>query len=224
MKTPLNNWFEDNIFENNTLENRLKYSSEYFKQFEFIKNVFPAALNINGFKERENYTENCVNIIETHMSKSIILPVYQINWKGIEFIIRHNFHDWKVSVKSDRVILGLTQFKLFDSKKKIRYYECEEFKKEWVYNCYDDCKSKFTCELQSRFDLYCLVKIIFNTYNRSTNIEETKPEKTFFQEVNERVTKNNNSHFGADQLTIINREWIKAVCELIDEDRAWHIK
>ena len=214
MKISFDEWHEDNI------------PTKYWRQFEFIRNVFPIALNINGFKERENYTKNCVNIIETHMSKSIILPVYQINWEGIEFIIRYNFHDWKVSVKSDRVILGLTQFKLFDSKTKIRYYECEGFKKEWIYNCYDDCKSKFTCELQSRFDLYCLVKVIFNTYNRSTTIEETKPisEKTFFQEVNERVTKNNNSHFGADQLTIINLEWIKAICELIDEDRAWHIK
>jgi len=220
MKISLNAWFENNISEDKSV-----YSNAYFKQFEFIRNVFPSALNINGVKERKKYTENCVNIIETHMSKSIILPVYQINWKGIEFIIRHNFHDWKVSVKSDRVILGLTQFKLFDSKTKIRYYECEGFKKEWIYNCYDDCKSKFTCELNSRFDVYYLVKFISNTYNRSTNIiEETKPEKTFFQEVSERVTKNNNSHFGAEHLTIINRKWIKAICELIDEDRAWHIK
>lgn len=41
-----------------------------------------------------------VMVISTHTSKSILLPVMQFTWRDIEFTLRYNYHDWKISVRS----------------------------------------------------------------------------------------------------------------------------
>lgn len=41
-----------------------------------------------------------IMVISTHYSKGITLPVMQFTWRGIEFTLRFNYHDWKISVRS----------------------------------------------------------------------------------------------------------------------------
>jgi hypothetical protein len=47
------------------------------------------------------------DVISTHTSKSILLPVYELSRDdiGLRLILRHNFHDWKLSVISERPIV-----------------------------------------------------------------------------------------------------------------------
>lgn len=47
-------------------------------------------------------------VIGEHRSKSVRLPVYSLERpdKGIRFVLRDNYHDWKVSVISDRPIVS----------------------------------------------------------------------------------------------------------------------
>jgi hypothetical protein len=46
------------------------------------------------------------NVISTHVSKSILLPVYELSRPdlGLRLILRNNFHDWKLSVISEKPI------------------------------------------------------------------------------------------------------------------------
>lgn len=96
-----------------------------------------------------------IEVISTHTSKSIKLPVYHIVWEnGIEMILRDNFYDWKISVESP---LELTYpINLFNNlgKKKISSCYCEGFKEEWVFDCYENNKKKFTVELYDKYDVY----------------------------------------------------------------------
>jgi hypothetical protein len=48
------------------------------------------------------------DVISTHSSKSIQLPVYELRRDdiGLRFILRGNFHDWKLSVISERPIVA----------------------------------------------------------------------------------------------------------------------
>lgn len=57
-------------------------------------------------------------VISHHYSKSVKLPVFQITRKdfGIEFVLRCNIYDWKISVKSEKP-LNFDFMGLFDPKK-----------------------------------------------------------------------------------------------------------
>ncbi len=90
-----------------------------------------------------------VRIISTHRSKSIDLPVYLIDLKelyGITLIFRGNFYDWKISIDSeDEIVCDFDG--LISKSSQIDDIYCEGFKKQWVYDSYDDNKKKFTLEL-----------------------------------------------------------------------------
>lgn len=58
----------------------------------------------------EEWRDNPPLVISTHYSKSVKLPVFQINLEkyGIEMVLRYNFYDWKISVKSDKPRISIT--------------------------------------------------------------------------------------------------------------------
>ncbi len=47
-----------------------------------------------------------VNVISTHTSKSVLLPVYSLEKpdRGLRLVLRNNFHNWKLSVLSQTPI------------------------------------------------------------------------------------------------------------------------
>ncbi len=115
---------------------------------------------------RSTYEEWCDNpplVISTHYSKSVKLPVFQINLEkyGIEIVLRCNFYDWKISVKSDRP-LDFDYMGLFDPTEEISYLYCEGFPKDKVYGCYEQNHSMFTLEICSNYNLYTFIFLLKN--------------------------------------------------------------
>ena len=150
----LQNWFMDNIPDPNMLWKKAMES-----QVLFVRDKLKHAFKFDGSNEARALREN-TTVVSTHTSKSIKLPVYSIIWRDIRLIMRENFYDWKVSVESGHELIGLDSIGLFVPMRGINPIYCEGFKKEWVYPSYHESKRRFTIELNSDFDLYCLVKLI----------------------------------------------------------------
>jgi hypothetical protein len=152
MNEPLQQW----ITANHPADEMI-YKSAWSDQVCFIRDKIPSFLvnrNVNTYKEYQTIREN-ITVISTHTSKSIELPVYCIKANGDTFIIRGNFHDWKVSVetheihKMDWQKLGIVH----NIESQVHQVYCEGFKPEWVYKPYADNKWKYTIEIQDRFQL-----------------------------------------------------------------------
>lgn len=96
-----------------------------------------------------------VEVISTHRSKSIDLPVYHVKLKnGIDLIFRDNFHGIRISVESPFDIhlhSEITAQLLFGNSIEEQVHECycEGFKREWIYGPYKLDKKKFTAEIYS---------------------------------------------------------------------------
>ena len=115
---------------------------------------------------RSTYEEWCDNpplVISTHYSKSVKLPVFQINLEkyGIEMVLRYNFYDWKISVKSDKP-LDFDYMGLFNPTAEFSYLYCEGFPRNKVYGSYEQSHSQFTIEIGSHYDLYTFIFLLKN--------------------------------------------------------------
>ncbi len=111
----------------------------------------------------EEWRDNPPLVISTHYSKSVKLPVFQINLEkyGIEMVLRYNFYDWKISVKSDKP-LDFDYMGLFNPTEEISYLYCEGFPRDKVYGSYEQSHSQFTIEIGSYYDLYTFIILLKN--------------------------------------------------------------
>lgn len=111
-------------------------------------------------KEREN---NLPMVISTHYSESVKLPIYQINLEkyGIEMVLRYNFYDWKISIKSDKP-LDFDCMGIFNLTEEIPAIYCEGFPKDKVYGSYENNHSQFTIEIRNHYDLYTFIFLLKN--------------------------------------------------------------
>ena len=135
------------------------YKKGYWNQITFIRDTIMYML----CKDYEDYINNPVLVINTHTSKSIVLPVYQLNLfdKKMKIIIRNNFYNWKISVDSD-VEINVDFMGLFKSDEQIHSVYCEGFKKEQVYDSYSNNKKKFTFEIGDTYLLYTFMFLLKN--------------------------------------------------------------
>jgi len=148
----LKDWLKENRIDDNMV-----YKGGYNHQIEFMITTLGRAF----IDLKWDTYENVLKVISTHRSKSIELPVYQIVWHDTEFIMRNNFHDWKVTVLSDgEPIKGLGKTQLFNPNEKINSCYCEGFEEDWVWGSYNDNNCYFTVELQSEYDLYTFIRFI----------------------------------------------------------------
>ncbi len=104
-----------------------------------------------------------IEVISTHTSKSVVLPVYHIMLNdGTEFILRDNFYDWKVTVRSDKEFdLPLDLFsgssQNADSNKISSSY-CEGFDDSWILPIYTkENRSGFTVEVSTDYFLFAML-------------------------------------------------------------------
>lgn len=98
---------------------------------------------------REEYLaiKNTLQAVSVHISKSVLLPVFKMTPPdGTTFVMRYNFHDWKVSVSSPRDV-DADFMGLFDPNERISSVYYEGFPKECVYGSYAENKRQFTIEL-----------------------------------------------------------------------------
>lgn len=137
----------------------LFYAKGLGEQIRFVQNIICSLLMPNY----EEAIDNPPLVISTHYSKSVKLPVFQINLKkyGIEIVLRNNFYDWKISIKSNNP-LDFDHMGLFNPEEEISYLFCEGFPKDKVYGSYNQNHSKFTIEISNHYKLYTFMFLLKN--------------------------------------------------------------
>lgn len=63
-----------------------------------------------------------ISVHSTHRSKSCELPVYYMSFYGVNLVMRNNFHDWNVSIRSKLPIVGILT-KLFPHDTSYCFYQ-----------------------------------------------------------------------------------------------------
>jgi hypothetical protein len=162
MNIPLQEW----ITANHPKE-KMIWKESWSKQVCFVRDEIPRFLSDN-YDSYKTISEN-ITVISTHTSKSISLPVYCIKANGDKFILRNNFHDWKVSVETYNMHkIDFGSLGLFNIESQVHQVYCEGFKPEWVYKPYADDKFKYTLEINNDFDL----KLFFWLIQKSKILKE----------------------------------------------------
>ena len=143
----------------NTPNESSVYSGALGEQVEFIRDIIGHLLR----PDYEDWYKKPPLVISTHCSKSIVLPVYQINLEkyGIEFVLRYNFYDWKVSVKSEKA-LNFNFMELFDPEGEYSKSDCEGFPEHKIYGSYKKNHYQFTIEIETNYDLYTFFFLLKN--------------------------------------------------------------
>jgi len=143
----------------NSPSDNMIYKQGFSDQVCFVRDTINQ-LFYNSYEELE---ANPVLVINTHTSKSIKLPVYKINLKkyNLSMIIRNNFHNWKVSVISEKEI-NVDFMDLFEEDEVIHSVYCEGFEKNQVFGCFKDNKKQFTVEIYDRNRLFTFMYLLNN--------------------------------------------------------------
>lgn len=141
-------------------ENTLIYKDAFYDQIKFVRDVISDKL-IFADKNWNEHEEP--QVIGSHSSKSVKLPVFKITRedRGIEFILRCNIYDWKISVCS-KTPLDFDFMGLFDKDTVVSPYCCEGFPKDKVYGSYSQDHSKFTVEFTSEYNVYVFFFLLRN--------------------------------------------------------------
>lgn len=153
MSVDLQEWANANVPADD-----LRWKSGFWDQICFVRDEL-------GWMLRDDEGKRApVTVASTHTSKSIRLPVYEINACGLKIRLRYNFFNWIVSVEADSYMAGryaiVDKFcDLFDRSAVVLPCYAEGFKDEWVFGSYKDDPTKFTTSLGSKYDLYafCLL-------------------------------------------------------------------
>lgn len=148
-------------FEKNTPGEDLIYKNGLWTQVQIVRDVIPSIL-ARSYEEYIGVRQQ-LHVISTHRSKSVLLPVFELNWNGYRFIMRYNFYDWKVSVRTPvRDLAGIDAdfMNLFKLDERINLVYCEGFKEDWVYGPYSEDKRKFTCEISDNSKLFTFFWIL----------------------------------------------------------------
>jgi len=100
MNEPLQEWFNAQRAET---PDEMYYKEASGSQVMFVRDQL-SYLVASGLVYEE--ARDICRVISTHTSKSVKLPVYQLSRPdlGLRLILRGNFHDWKLSVISEKPI------------------------------------------------------------------------------------------------------------------------
>jgi hypothetical protein len=125
----------------------LLYKDNFWKQIVFVHDQIPAiACKVYGEKVATALPKLWIKVISEHTSQLMRLPVFHIKLpNGDEFVMRCNFHNWKISVKAKAPIVA-DFINLFDVRSKIY---CEEFPPEWIFGSYSENPAKFMIEIEA---------------------------------------------------------------------------
>ena len=103
-------------------------------------------------------------VINTHMSKSVLLPVMLMDIKeyNIKIVLRYNFHNWKISVISKQNIDCDFKELFKEDNEPLNSIYCEGFPKDLVFGRYCDNKKQFTIEIGDKYRLYVFMYLLNN--------------------------------------------------------------
>jgi hypothetical protein len=107
------------------------------------------------------------NVVSTHRSKSITLPVIMFEVGKVKIYMRYNFHNWSVSVDS-HYILDIREISSYAASIKTEAVYCEGFKDEWIFEKYDSNHKQFTLSLTSNYQMYTFMYLLDLAIRRVT--------------------------------------------------------
>jgi len=159
MDQKVNMLFSDWVKEND-INDEMLWKNSALDQFNFIR------------KLQQLFDSETVEVISTHMSKSINLPVYKLSRHdlGLNIYLRHNFYDWKISVKSEKE-LSIDFIDLFNIDRPVENLFFEGFPKELIFNNYSKNKKSFSAEIYDEYKVYMVVYLVLRNLTGSLNSE-----------------------------------------------------
>lgn len=165
MREKLNDWWS-----NNKPDENLIYKNGLAEQCVFVRDTLMGNLFLRiasdyssekTFDERSEILDNFIpSVIGTHRSKSVLLPVMEMDLSkiGLKIVLRYNFYDWCISVESENEVdcdfMGL----ITDQK---GYFE--GFPTDRIYKNYSETnKKKFSVVLNNKYQVYTFVYLLRN--------------------------------------------------------------
>lgn len=166
MKERLNDWWS-----NNEPNENLIYKDELREQCLFVRDTLMKPLFLSIATDYDSYkdyvNEKCDIsrsfipwVIGTHRSKSVLLPVMEMDLSsiGLKIILRNNFYDWCISVESKKDVdcdfMGL----ITDRE---GFYE--GFPEDRIYPAYSESnKKKFSLCVGNEYQVYTFIFLIRN--------------------------------------------------------------
>lgn len=157
----------------NMPDKTLLYEKAFWEQVLLVRDK----VNAIFYGSFEEYKNNPVYVINTHTSKSVKLPVYEINVKkyGLKIVLSNNFYEWNVSIISE-VGVDMDIKGLFDDSKKVDAIYCSGFKKEQVFESFSKNKNQFTFEMEDTYKLYTFMYLI-NDYFKNLSLKKDNVAK-----------------------------------------------
>jgi len=139
----------------------LIYKDGYWEQIIFVRDKV-AGILAKDYEEYKIITQN-IKVISTHYSKSVNLPVFQVELPdGTLFIMRYNFYDWKVSVVTQYDLKDVDFLGLFKPNKTINSVYCEGFPNKYVFKSFSENNRLFTIELGPEYHYLFMFFWIFS--------------------------------------------------------------
>lgn len=156
----------DNWAQKNKPSDNMIYKDSFWFWIRFISYTFfdmffkEYTKDIDDWDKIEEIINKQHDIIGSHTSKSILLPVLKIDYKGVAFVLRYNFYNTEVTVFSDKNI-NINRFSdIFESDKTTCFYHEGIPSKYCVDDSYTKNHKIFTFRVSNLYDFYAIMMII----------------------------------------------------------------
>lgn len=176
MKENLNDWWsnnepDENLIYKDGLRDQCLFVRDTLMNNMFIK-IATDYLKYDVFSDERSAIFNSFvpSVIGTHYSKSVLLPVMEMDLSkiGLKIVLRYNFYDWCISVESKDEI-NCDFMGLITNEK--GYFE--GFPKDRIYDNYSSQNNKnFSVVLRSKYDVYTFMFLLKNYVMSNITIKE----------------------------------------------------
>lgn len=144
------------------IPDEMRWKQAHWSQVLFVRDRLPMAWARTD-AEYSRHDADGTLVVGTHRSKSIELPVYQIDLPqlGVVAMLRGNFYNWKVSIRAEADV-ALNPDGLFDpaDERSIRGVYCGGFAASWVFGPYAKDRRRFTLEASNEHQVYTLFHLL----------------------------------------------------------------
>lgn len=144
----------------NKPDDKLIYKDGQGNQVCMIRDTIMREMFYEGEYDSKRYDEFQPKVISTHHSKSVLLPVMEINLQkyGVTLTLRNNFYNWNISIESEQEVIfdhkGMINDESYD------YCFCEGFPINKIFGKYKDNKNQFTICIGDNYKLYTFMFLL----------------------------------------------------------------
>jgi hypothetical protein len=161
----LQKWISDQI-----VDDRMRWKGAFGEQMAFIRDSLVPLMGA-GLIYHEK--KEIADVISTHRSKSIILPVVEVTREdlGVRFTMRDNFHNWKLSVLSEKPIEADFSGLFYTTPPIDKSYTgdplhhvyFEGFPEDRIFGYYETNKRRFSAEIWGDQSMWTTVFLIMRS-------------------------------------------------------------